>query len=343
MKLKTFSASTMAEAMEMVRDELGPDAIILSSHEGRRGRGVEIRAAVEAAPAPIDLLDTPPKREMGNFPVLEQPGDLDAKDVERLSNAKISLSHDHGQILKRALGYHGFSRKFGKALLNACEALTTDDLPTTLTQILELRLEIANLSLPRAKPLMVVGPPGVGKTAVTAKLAASAIMRGHKPIIVTTDTLRSGAVDQLASIVKLMDQTVHAVDTPQHLCEVIAHAAKAETFVIIDTPATNPFKTSECEDLKRFIDSAQASPVAVLASGGLWSDDFDTLSAFQQLGAKNVILTRLDATRRLGGALSAVDALGLTLTAYSDSPYIAQALRTFTPEMLAQRILKIEQ
>jgi len=341
MKLKTFTADTMSQAMEMVRAELGPDAIIVSSYEGRRGRGVEIRAAVEAAPKPISLLETP-RNELASFPVLDQLEEITSADVERLSRSGLSLSHDGTQILRRGLAYHGFSRKLGKALLSACEALATEELETTLTQIIELRFDLSSLALPRTKPLIVVGPPGVGKTAVTAKLAASAVMRGHEPIIVTTDTLRSGAVEQLASIVKLMDQKVHAVDTPQHLCEVIANAAKAGTFVIIDTPATNPFKSSETEDLKRFIESAQASPLGVVAAGGLWSHDYDTLKIFRDLGVRNLILTRMDATKRIGGALSAVDALGLTLTAYSDSPYIAQALRTFTPELLANRILKFE-
>lgn len=343
MKLKSFSANTMTEAMEMVRAELGPDAIIISSHEGRRGQGVEIRAAVEANQQPILLTDTPPsKATMGAFPLLEQAEEISTADVKRLSESGLSLAHDGLQKLKRGLAYHGFSRKLGKTLLTACESLENDDLETILTQIMELRFDMTSLVLPDPKPLMVVGPPGVGKTAVTAKLAASAVMRGHKPHIVTTDTLRSGAVDQLASILKLMEQEVHAVDTPQHLLEVVSHAQKSDSFVIIDTPATNPLKQSECEDLKRFLDTSRANPVLVLSAGGLWSHDYDCAKSFGELGVKNLIITRMDASNRIGGALSAADAIGLKLTAYSDSPYIAQALRTVTPEMLASRILKFD-
>ena len=47
MRIRTFMAETMAEAMDQVRIELGPDAIIISTAEGKRGRGAEVRAAIE--------------------------------------------------------------------------------------------------------------------------------------------------------------------------------------------------------------------------------------------------------------------------------------------------------
>ena len=47
MRLKSFTAGTMDEAMRQVREALGPDAVIVSSYEGRRGRGVVITAARE--------------------------------------------------------------------------------------------------------------------------------------------------------------------------------------------------------------------------------------------------------------------------------------------------------
>lgn len=57
MRLRTFSAPTMSEAMKQIRDALGDDAIIVSSHESERGRGVQVTAASEnnAVPPPLPV------------------------------------------------------------------------------------------------------------------------------------------------------------------------------------------------------------------------------------------------------------------------------------------------
>ena len=53
MRLKTFTAPSMPEAMRLVRDQLGPDAIIVSSQPADKGKGVIVTAAIEQAPEPV--------------------------------------------------------------------------------------------------------------------------------------------------------------------------------------------------------------------------------------------------------------------------------------------------
>lgn len=339
MKLKIFTADTMAKAMEMVRDSLGPDAIIVSTYEGKRGRGVEIRAVVDSPPPPV-----PKKRnstEIGSFPVLTKSAADTNRDAPPTRRTLASLRGENLQHLKRALTFHGFSRNLGKAILESCDARDSEDIADSMASFLELRLKMSPLHQFATKPVILVGPPGAGKTAITAKLAARAVLFGQKPLLATTDTLRSGAVEQLASIARLMQLDVHEVDTPNDLSDLVSRARDEGTVALIDTPATNHFKQSEMSDLQRFINAIDAIPTLVLPAGGLWGDDLDTVRAFNTLGVNDLIVTRLDATRRIGGVLSAADALDLNLVACSDSPYIAQGLWPASAEMLATRILNI--
>ncbi len=340
MRVKTFTAPTMAEAMEQVRRTLGPDAIIISTHEARRGRGAEIRAAVERAPrqeAPICA------------PESITPHTLKPAPSHAAHTAAAQSAPDHGERqwarLRKALVIHGFSKALGNALLNACQAMDEPDLEEALARTIDMRFSLEPVALVPARPLMLIGPPGVGKTATTAKLAARAVLRGHRPRLFTTDTLRTGAVDQLARLAEVMKCTVTAIDTPAAMKTALGNAAAGTASpapVFIDTPATNPYAHTEIDDLRGFIDAVDAEPILVLAAGSDGAELIDTIKAFRPLGTARVIITRIDASRRLGSVLSAVDACHLTLSQYSQSPYIGAGLETFMPQDVAQRILAVQ-
>ena len=73
MRIKTFTADTMADAMAQVREELGDDAVIVASHQGAKGRGVEVRAAITHTVTP----KTPTQAEPAK--------DLDDEDIQLAS------------------------------------------------------------------------------------------------------------------------------------------------------------------------------------------------------------------------------------------------------------------
>ena len=61
--------------------------------------------------------------------------------------------------------------------------------------------------------------------------------------------------------------------------------------------------------------------------------------AFAALGVQRVIVTRLDATRRIGGVLSAIDNALLTLSHFSDSPFAGRGFSAFSPQEIAAKLL----
>ncbi len=339
MRVKMFSAPTMALAMEEVRHALGPDAIIISTHEATRGRGVEIRAAIERRAIPAHPRRTIDATEISPDDIKSAPEESSARGPAPADTSS-GVNTQNMKLLRKALAQHGFSRPLGHAVLEACQTISETDLEETLARVIDMRFSMEPIAQFPNRPIMLVGAPGVGKTATTAKLAARAVLQGLETHLITTDTLRTGAVDQLDALAQVMGRSAATAATPGALKNITEGLAAAPTLsVFIDTPATNPYNAKEIDDLAAFARAANAEPVLVIAAGHEGAELIETIKSFAPLGVARAIVTRLDAARRLGSIFSAIDACHLTLAHYSQSPYIGAGLECFTPQDVAQRIL----
>lgn len=354
----------MAEVMARVRTELGDEAIIISSTEGKRGEGVDVRVAIEQAPrpkAPVDDTDedispapffadnTPDGHTEGLKSQLKLIAPHLAKQIEEINGQDESrfdpnLRASELQKLKRLLTFHGFNRRVGRSLLNTYNALAHADLAETLTRVVELRYATAPIPNTPRRPLMLVGPPGGGKTTVAAKLAARSVLHGQQPELITTDTVRSGAVAQIESLAEAMQIAVSSAESPAELrakIQSVFHNAQELPPIVIDTPATNPYAASEVNDLQKFILASEAEPILVLPAGGDGAELTDHAKAFAKLGATRIIISKLDASRRIGGLLSAIDTARLPIANLSSSPYLGRAFEVAKPELLAKKLLAV--
>ena len=364
MRIMTFTGATMAEVMARVRTELGDEAIIISSSEGKRGQGVEVRIAIEHAPKPA-AVTTPDEEEPSPAPFfadhtpnphaqglktqLKLIAPHLAKQIEDIhghpdERSDPDLQASELQKLKRLLTFHGFNRRVGRSLLDTYHALAHGALEETLTRVIELRYAMTPMPKTPRRPLMLVGTPGAGKTTIAAKLAAQSVLHGKTPELITTDTVRSGALSQIKSLADAMKISVSSADTPAELrakIQSVFHNADELPPIIIDTPATSPYAPSEMNDLHKFILASEAEPVLVLPAGGDGAELADHAKAFSKLGATRVIVSKLDATRRIGGLLSAIDTARTPIANLSSSPYLGRAFDIAKPELLAKKLLAV--
>ena len=197
------------------------------------------------------------------------------------------------------------------------------------------RLEFA--PLPEGRPILLVGPPGAGKTLTCAKLAARAKMAGHTPIIVTADGARAGAVEQLAAFTRLLRLTLAVAAAPEALAQAVSIREPGQA-AFIDGFGCDPFDETQAERLMRLIRAADAAPVLVLPAGLDAEESAEMARAFHHLGARHLLPTRLDMARRLGGVLSAACA-GLALTEAGIGPQVAHGLQPLCPNWLAARLI----
>jgi len=266
MRMKLYTASGMPEAMALIRDELGIDAVILSSR--RVAGGVEVTAALEepeADPAPL-----------ARFPVREVP-----REIPRAPPAPAApLVHDACPLVR-----HGTPEALARKLRNG-------PLPFALSVVLRFQpLDAAVL----VRPLLFVGPPGAGKTLTVARLATRLVLAGQKPEVMNADDRRAGAHEQLAAFTDLLGLTLHHRGNP------IPRGGP----LLIDSPGLDPFERADREEIQAMASATGATTLLVLPGGIDAGEATDLAEAFGACGATRLVATRLDVARRLGGILAA--------------------------------------
>ncbi len=312
MRLRSFTAKTMREAMTQVREAMGDDAIIISTHRNARGGGIQITAAIDPARSGGEKAETAP-------PPLNR-----AELAERLA---------------RTLAWHGIPSRLVERLSLDALALPTGDPELALAGALDSAFRFQPLKRETRRPLMLVGPSGVGKTVTIAKLAAQATLAGETVTVVTTDALRAGGYEQLDAFIRLLNRPLFTADTPDELAAVV-HRAGPSGHVLIDTPGVNPFKSGELDTTREFTAATNAEPVLCLPAGGDAVEAGEIAVAFQLAGVRRMIATRLDAARRIGGLLAAADTALLAFAAATVSASVAQGMHAMSAKSLAQLLLR---
>jgi flagellar biosynthesis protein FlhF len=316
MRLKSYNAPTMAEAMRMVREELGDDAIIVSTQRSSDGQGVRITAALED-PADDDAIATA----------------LSGKNTTPFA-----------EKVREALEYHGVPARLVEKMVQAAMAVEVGSPTMACATALEDHFTFAPLPERKSpRPFMLVGPPGSGKTITTSKLAARARLAGRPVGVITADTIRAGAIEQLQAFTSILEVELRQVRGPDQLGQAVNEMMSRYDLVFIDSPGLNPFSQHDMDYLKNLVNAADVEPILVLAAGGDSQEAADIGEAFGASGATRLLATRLDMTRRLGAILAAADGGQLMFSEVSLNPHVATGLCAVNPVSMARLILPPEE
>jgi flagellar biosynthesis protein FlhF len=115
--------------------------------------------------------------------------------------------------------------------------------------------------------------------------------------------------------------------------------ANPQEHLIIDTAGINPFSAGDRREIAAMIGASNAEPVFVFAAGGEADDGSECAQIFADLGCSRTIVTKLDATRRLGSMLAIATSSGLSFAEAGIAADIADGLVPFTPLFLARLLL----
>lgn len=207
----------------------------------------------------------------------------------------------------------------------------------------DLRLALARLlptqaiSLTADSRLLLVGLPGQGKTLTAARLAAQASFAGLTPQVVTLDAASAGGLAQIETLCALLSIKVTAAD-PDALGPLPAGGP-----LIIDSAGVSPYALADVERLARVAQRSGARPLWVQAAGGDAMEALDHAAVFASLGARGLLVSRLDACRRLGSLLELLLQGPVPLAGFSASPYLADPILPPDAGTLADRILPRKQ
>jgi flagellar biosynthesis protein FlhF len=349
MRLRTFTAHDMPAAMKMVRSELGEHAIILSTDN--KGKGpVTLTAAVDDDARPHNEKAEAKKPESAPRP------SVNPKAMQHSNEEADQLRYDIQEVLR----FHNMPELFIAKMMQqatdkwlaALQALQHIGarkgkpnrlLQLSLEKILEGYFSFQPLDFSKAgKRLMLVGPPGIGKTLTIAKIAASLVMNDEQgkrdTVVITTDNKRAGGFEQLQSLTSIMGVELHAANDTKELKKIVA-ACKPRARVLIDTAGCNPYDNAEMNELKAYAKLDDVEPVMVLPAGGDSLEAIDVVESFMALPVERLLVTRTDTAKRFGGILAAAAAHKLAFCHVSSSSSIIDSLQPVDAAGLAGLLL----
>lgn len=385
MKLKTFRAKTMAEALAQVKQAFGSDAVILSTRTVDRGGvlGVGGKEHVEITAA-RDMSDLPPAVQRGTLRkksgraveaegaavpvspakpgVLPCPPDAVLTEVGALKSLVSELVQESRR--RRA-------ERVPEQLFDAYQKLIENRVAQEMAQALidrvrrnlgehrlddaaAIRTELARAlesMLPTSGPtripqsdgptiIALIGPTGVGKTTTIAKLAANfSLVQNRKVGLITIDTYRIAAVEQLKTYARIINVPLEVATSPEQLVEVVARMADREV-ILIDTAGRSQRDNVKIMELRQFFTAVEPHEVhLVLSSTGGEAILTETIERFGELGVDRVIFTKLDEAIGFGVVLACLNKANAALSYVTTGQDVPDDIEVGDGKSLAELIL----
>jgi len=320
MRLKSFTANSMKEVMQMVREALGEEAIIIATREENGGKSVRVTAAVEEDRLPPENMEEDPYTEDWLY------GDDDDE---------LTVVEEITEVMLR----HAAPEDVLDQVVSCASVMGLEDPRVAMLAAIENLFQFEPLPAKATKrALMMVGPPGSGKTLAVAKMAARATMNGLSVAVITSDTIRAGGVEQLKAFTRLMQIDLKTADTPKALKSCLDQVKDADQ-VLIDTSGINPFNPENIRDLARLMGAGDIEPVMVLPAGLDAEESGEMARVFATIGVRRVLPSRIDVARRLGSLLAAAHQGGLSFADASDTAKVADGLTPLSPKRLTQLLM----
>ena len=192
----------------------------------------------------------------------------------------------------------------------------------------------------RATTVALIGPTGVGKTTTVAKLAARfALLEGKRVALVTTDTYRLAAVDQLYRYGELMRLPVREVSSPAKVRAVLEEMGEMD-LVLIDTAGRGQFDDIKMNDLRLFLEAARPDETHLVLSGASGYRHLDSVAAsFAQFEVDRVMFTKLDEAASCGLMLNVLLRLNKALSYVTTGQSVPDDIEVGDARKLARLIV----
>jgi flagellar biosynthesis protein FlhF len=195
----------------------------------------------------------------------------------------------------------------------------------------------------RRRIVALVGPTGVGKTTTIAKLAANFRLKEKRKVgLITVDTYRIAAVEQLRTYADIIDLPMAIVSTPREMREAVTRMSDLE-LVLMDTAGRSPRDEVKIQELRTMLIEAQADEVhLVLSAVGSASGLRRTAEQFASAGTTALLLTKLDEAAGLGNVLPLLRSSKLALSYVTDGQNVPDDIEPADQRRLARMVLGME-
>ncbi|MFV3011453.1 flagellar biosynthesis protein FlhF [Clostridium botulinum] len=158
------------------------------------------------------------------------------------------------------------------------------------------------------KVTVLVGPTGVGKTTTIAKLAGKLSLIDKKKVgLITIDTYRIGAVEQLKTYADIMNIPFKVVFSIKDMEKAIVDLDYCDV-ILVDTTGRSSKNMMQISELRAFIEKIKEKSVHLVISASTKNKDIETIvKGYSILEYENIIITKLDETSIYGSILTILD------------------------------------
>jgi|YelNatPaOPRAMG01_1025707.scaffolds.fasta_scaffold29835_2 flagellar biosynthesis protein FlhF len=388
MKIKEFEAQTLKECLNQVRQEMGPEAVILETKKKRVGgflgfggkERIQITAAlgisVNEAPAKKESLrDSSPVQTPSspNPPPIHVMNDKETRDKlnrleEEIGSIKegiqsIRLAVNNGMIAQQSPAHA--NSEFPE-LLNR---LVQSDIPESLALEMlgklpdlsawgpQARLPLAEAALReimcgmikcdgairltpgQTKFVALIGPTGVGKTTTIAKLAAHfALVEKKRVGLLTVDTYRIAAVDQLKTYSQIIDIPVRVAYNQSDVVPAL-QTFKDSDLVLIDTAGRSQKNVMQVKELQSLVEVAKCETHLVLSASTKDMDMKEQVSKFSSVGVHKLIFSKLDETATYGTIFTTATQCQIPISYITTGQKVPEDIEAADPQRLVGIVL----
>lgn len=377
MRLKTYIVQNVSEALPLIKRDLGADALILNTKKVKVGgfigffqkEKLEVTAAVEAQPKKKKAVTKEPQEAAAvqQAAVAVQPdpvaapgtsnhhitGDLinELKGIKQFMMQ--SMQEDHLPASLKPLNQRLVSQEVTKEIQSDILAkmmLTIGQQPDISSAQIHrmakteiVRLISAHQQQPAAKNpeiICFIGPTGVGKTTTIAKIAADLLLReGKKVGLITSDTYRIAAVEQLKTYAGILNIPIQVVDSAEDLTRAMDEL-KACDIILMDTAGRNYQQKQYIDDLEALLaDKNKIQINLVLSLTSKYEDMKKIIDNFQTIRMDQLLLTKQDETSSSGAILNLIYHYSIPVTYIANGQNVPDDILTATPELIANFVL----
>ena len=243
-----------------------------------------------------------PKPEIQNENSQELKKEL--QEIKDIVKGLVNNSTSSINCLDEILHKHDICKELCEEIKSNC-TLTSEELRNEKIVKKYLRYVFSNIikiyENDVSNKFVVVGPTGSGKTTTVAKLAGMLSLNLNKRVgMVTIDTFRVGAVEQLKMYADIMNIPYKSVMTLNDIRSVFDDM-KACDVILVDTIGRGNKNIIQLNELSMFVQSIQSNDVSLVVSAGMKEQDVDLfINSFKGIKFTNVIVTKLDETNSFG-------------------------------------------
>ncbi|WP_416827617.1 hypothetical protein [Ectobacillus polymachus] len=359
MKMKTYYVNHMEQAYPMILRELGNEAIILKTTPIRsRGflglfgkKQIEVIAAsglgksvektsesVTNAPAPTSsdsvMKELAEMKQLIQSMTVENPHPKMNKWVQRLQDQEVD-QEVIDYIMKKVTLIHK----------NKDDIQDAEMTKTLLAILMQLLAEgITHETRTDSCVIMLLGPTGVGKTTTIAKLSAIHMLNQRQRVgLLTTDTYRIAAVEQLRTYANILNVPIRVVSEPNELKSSLESLENCQ-IVFLDSAGRNYLDPANIDDINHYLDQDfPQENYLVLSMTTRWKDMKTIVEKMKSVRIDKLIVTKWDETNCFGAVLNMVYHYPYPLSYIGIGQGVPQDIITPDPTFIAKKILGVDE